>query len=215
MGILGTLHDRLVVRRRAEILSAWFSQLAPNGARVLDVGCGDGLLSSLIASKRSDLRVRGVDLLVREETFVPVERFDGKTIPYEDGAFEAVLFSDVLHHTDDPKALLLEARRVAAKCVLLKDHYRKGFAAGPRLRFMDWTGNARFGISLPYNYWTERQWQQAWEEVGLFPNKLITRLGLYPEPFDWIFGAQLHFITRLGKGPLIDPHLASCKARRG
>jgi SAM-dependent methyltransferase len=208
MGILGTLHDRLVVGRRAEILSAWFSQLAPDGARVLDVGCGDGLLSSVIAAKRSDLTVRGVDLLVREKTFIPVERFDGKTIPYGDASFDVVLFSDVLHHTDDPTALLLEGRRVAANCVLMKDHYRKGFAAGPRLRFMDWTGNARFGVSLPYNYWTERQWQQAWQEVGLFPDELITRLGLYPEPFDWIFGAKLHFVARLRKEPPIDPQLS-------
>jgi len=198
MDIIGRAHDLLVVRRRAEVLSEWFSELLPNAATVLDVGCGDGLLSSLISSKRSDLKIRGVDSLVREKSVIPVEKFDGRTIPYEDGTFDVVLFSDVLHHTSDPKVLLLEGHRVAAKCVLLKDHYRKGLAAGARLRFMDWTGNARFGVSLPYNYWTERQWKQAWEEVGLFPEKLINRLGLYPDLFDWIFGADLHFIARLG-----------------
>ena len=201
MGLIGILHDRLVVRRRVEVLSSWFSELAPRDARILDVGCGDGLLSSTIYSKRSDLIVRGVDVLARERAHIPVEVFDGQKLPFGDASFEAVLFSDVLHHTDDPKVLLREGRRVASQCVLIKDHYREGFAAGPRLRLMDWTGNARFGVSLPYNYWTEGQWQQAWEEVGLFPEELITHLGLYPRPVDLLFGARLHFVARLTRSP--------------
>jgi len=128
-----------------------------------------------------------------------MEIFDGSTIPFGDESFDAVLFSDVLHHTDDPAALQREAWRVTRQWVLIKDHYRKGLAAAERLRFMDWVGNARFGVALPYRYWTESQWQEVWKEIGLEPEELITRLRLYPLPANWVFGAQLHFMARLKK----------------
>jgi len=41
------------------------------------------------------------------------------------------------------------------------------------------------------------QWHTAWRDVGLRPQQLVTRLGLYPPPTDWVFGAKLHFIALL------------------
>jgi SAM-dependent methyltransferase len=194
---VGLLHEKLVFGRRVRILSDWFARLAPRRVRVLDVGCGDGLISALIGSKRPDIEIVGVDVLPREHSHIPVQMFDGTRIPFADRSFDLVLFSDVLHHTKDPRILLQEAQRVASKHVLIKDHYREGVLANARLRFMDWVGNARFGVALPYNYWTERQWHAAWRELGLQPERLVTSLGLYPKPADWIFGANLHFIALL------------------
>ena len=196
---IGTLHDRLVINRRVDILSSWFARLAPSSLQILDVGCGDGLLAATLCAKRPDLNIRGLDALARENTHTPVSVFDGCRIPFNDDSFDAVLFSDVLHHTSDPALLLREAKRVARQWLLIKDHYRKGLGAAQRLRFMDWVGNARFGVALPYNYWSENQWQQAWQQIGLQPEELVTRLRLYPAPADWIFGAQLHFLVRLRK----------------
>ena len=164
---------------------------------MLDVGCGDGSISALLCSKRPDLEILGVDVLRRDRTHIPVQMFDGAHLPFQDKSFDLLLFSDVLHHTQDALPLQREARRVSGRFVLIKDHYRKGLAAVTRLRFMDWVGNARFGVSLPYNYWTEAQWNNAWREVGLRPERLETQLGLYPVPADWVFGAQLHFIALL------------------
>ncbi|MFZ0419570.1 MAG: class I SAM-dependent methyltransferase [Candidatus Sulfotelmatobacter sp.] len=206
MSAIGVLHEKLVFNRRVETLAGWFAQLAPPAARVLDVGCGDGLISAVLQSRRPDLTLRGIDVLPRNHTHIPVEMFDGSHIPFADQSFDVVLFSDVLHHTPDPAALLREARRVTAHCLLIKDHNRNGLAAGARLRFMDWVGNARFGVALPYNYWTDCQWREAWKEIGLHPDPLITHVGLYPPPANWIFGAKLHFIARLTKcAPLTQP----------
>src|SRR5271169_1625807 len=191
-GAVGVLHDKIVSRRRVEILASWFSQLLPQDVRVLDVGCGDGLVSAVLRQKRPDIFVRGIDVLPRGQTHIPVEMFDGLHFPFEDESFDVVLFSDVLHHAVDPNVLLEEARRVASRWVLIKDHYREGIAAQARLRFMDWVGNARFGVALPYNYWTEEQWRTAWSRVGLEPGRIVTKLGLYPKPADWVFGARLH-----------------------
>jgi SAM-dependent methyltransferase len=199
LSAVGTLHDRLVFRRRVDILASWFAQLAPKNARILDVGAGSGLLASMISGKRPDVSIRGLDVLPREQSHIPVQIFDGRKIPFENGAYDIVLFVDVLHHTDDPAVLLREAVRVAASGVLIKDHFRKGLAARQRLRFMDWVGNARFGVALPYNYWTEEQWYSAWQKIGLRPAQLVTDLKLYPALADRIFGAQLHFIAELKK----------------
>ena len=164
---------------------------------MLDVGCGDGLLAKYVQTLRPDISVEGIDVLVREAAHVPVRPFDGRKIPEESGAVDWVMFVDVLHHTADPMVLLREAVRVAKRGVLLKDHTRDGFAAGPTLRFMDYVGNSRHGVALPYNYWPRKQWLDSFAELGLAAAEWQDDLRLYPRPADWVFGRSLHFVARL------------------
>ena len=44
------------------------------------------------------------------------------------------MFTDVLHHTSEPKVLLREAMRVARETILVKDHTCDGLFAGATLR---------------------------------------------------------------------------------
>ncbi len=199
MGLLAGLHGFLVFNRRTRALSECFAEMLPADAKILDVGCGDGLIDHLITQRRPDLSIMGIDLIVRPETHVTVQPFDGKRIPFEDGAFDVVMFVDVLHHTDDPETLLREAHRVARQTVVLKDHTRDGLLAGPTLRFMDWVGNAPHGIPLPYNYWPERRWREAFARLGLTPAIWLNKLGLYATPATWFFDRSLHFVARLDK----------------
>ena len=195
--LVGALHAPLVFDRRTRVLARHLAELIPADAAVLDVGCGDGTISSMIAVARPDVSIRGVDVLLRPETRIPVELFDGTTLPAADKSVDVVMFVDVLHHTEDPMVLLREAARVARKRVLIKDHTMDGPLAGARLRFMDWVGNAPHGVVLPYNYWPEAKWRAAFQALGLTTRDWRTRLGLYPFPVSLVFESSLHCVVAL------------------
>lgn len=190
------LHGSLVSPRRVIKLGMHLASILPSGS-ILDVGCGDGSIDALILERRTDISIQGVDVLLRPQSRIPVQKFDGSSLPFDDKSFDSVLFVDVLHHTDDPSVLLKEAARVARKNVVLKDHTMDGLLSRQTLRFMDWFGNAHHGVVLPYNYWPEQKWQDEFVSRRLPVEKWISRLGLYPWPFSMMFDRRLHFIAVL------------------
>jgi ubiquinone/menaquinone biosynthesis C-methylase UbiE len=193
--VIGALHDKLVSGRRVRILSEHLCEFLPPNAHVLDVGCGNGTIDALIQQRRPGISIEGIDVLVHRSPYITVHRFDGITIPYQSQSFDVVMFVDVLHHTDDPLVLLREAARVG-KTIVIKDHFCDGFLARFTLRVMDTVGNACQGI-LPYNYWSNREWTEAFTSLGMETEALKTSLGLYPFPASWLFGRGLHFVAKL------------------
>lgn len=194
---LDPVHRGYVHGRRVRVLLSHLAPLLPANSKVLDVGAGDGHIARALMDARPDVEIEGIDPLVRPDAQIPVREFDGTTIPYPDGSFDAVLFVDVLHHATDQMALLREARRVAREALIVKDHRRDGFLAAPTLRFMDAVGNRRHGVALPYAYWSSGEWQRAFAELGLEPDVEVRRLGLYPFPASLLFDRGLHFVARL------------------
>ena len=115
-----------------EPIAADVATAAPNGARVLDVGCGRGQLSILLAV-RHGLRVTGIDVdpdeiaraelnarsavadatthAVADPAFLVADAAD---MPFEDGSFDLVTSTFSMHHWSDPVAGLGEVRRVLA-----------------------------------------------------------------------------------------------------
>src|SRR5574337_547653 len=72
MKLLDQIHEGYVYDRRTRVLSARMAQLLPENSRVLDIGCGDGLISKSIQEKRADIAIEGIDVLLRPETHIPV-----------------------------------------------------------------------------------------------------------------------------------------------
>jgi SAM-dependent methyltransferase len=146
---------------------------------------------------RPGLMFEGIDVFLRPQVAIPATQYDGQTIPYDDGTFDWVTIVDVLHHTDDPAAVLREAARVARKGIVIKDHLREGLAARQVLRFMDWVGNRGHDVRLPYNYLSRAEWNWTIDALSLGVGSWSEQIGLYPFPANFVFGRNLHFIARL------------------
>jgi SAM-dependent methyltransferase len=198
--LFGRLHESRVKSRRARVLSRHLSELLETGeSRILDVGCGNGDIGKQLGEALPELSIEGVEVQVPSSAKIPVGRFDGRHLPQASASFDVVLLVDVLHHAEDPSALLAECARVARKAVLVKDHLLSGWLAGPTLRFMDWAGNARYGVPLRFDFWDQPAWNRAIAAAALEPRTVRRRLGLYPWPASLVFERRLHFTARLEK----------------
>jgi len=88
----------------------------PDGMDMLEVGCGDGTVTALVADwAQSYVAIdTDPDKLVEAEVRVPGVAFlqgDGEALDFPDESFDVVLFTLSLHHMQADVALL-EARRV-------------------------------------------------------------------------------------------------------
>ncbi|MEM7520857.1 MAG: bifunctional 2-polyprenyl-6-hydroxyphenol methylase/3-demethylubiquinol 3-O-methyltransferase UbiG [Pseudomonadota bacterium] len=100
----------------------WFDQFAEwQGARVLDLGCAGGFMAEALAERGA--QVTGIDpaqdaiaaARAHAEAGGKDIRYDvgvGEDMPYEDGAFDAVVCVDVLEHVVDLTRVLAETQRV-------------------------------------------------------------------------------------------------------
>jgi len=197
--LIESWHSQSISQRRIVRLKEALLELIPKNASVLDVGCGNGLLTKLLAEERTDVRMEGIDIKKREKMYYPIKLVTGDRLPCEDHSYDVVMFVDVLHHTTITEQMLREAVRVSRRNIIIKDHLLCGWLSGPTLRLMDDIGNRNEGIAMPYNYWAKDQWSQAFQDLGLHVDQWKTRLALYPEPLNWMFERNMHFIAKLSK----------------
>jgi ubiquinone/menaquinone biosynthesis C-methylase UbiE len=98
-------------------------EAVPEGADVLDVGTGPGVLLVELAGRRPDVKLTGVDLSA--DMVAAAERNVGKfgqrvsarvgdvvDLPFPDDSFDVVVTSLSMHHWDHPAAAVPELARV-------------------------------------------------------------------------------------------------------
>lgn len=140
-----------MMRADLAVIAGW---IAP-GARVLDLGCGDGALLAHLAAARG---VRGVGLEIDDRSIVRcIERgvavvqtdLDrGLAAYFQDRAFDYVVMTQTLQAVRDPARLLDEMMRVGAEGIVT-------FANMGHWRRRLWLGAGRMPVAAPAS-WSDR-----------------------------------------------------------
>jgi 2-polyprenyl-3-methyl-5-hydroxy-6-metoxy-1,4-benzoquinol methylase len=117
-----------VVKRLMAGFHRDLDELWPDPDSVLDVGCGEGVLTEEFARRLQQGHVVGVDLddpALREEWSrrslpnLEFRSFEGGELPFEKNEFDLVCALEVLEHVPDPAVTLSEMVRVARSHVLV------------------------------------------------------------------------------------------------
>lgn len=160
--------------------------------RILEVGCGGGLLSSLLTQAGAD--VVASDIVMNATRFVQDRgvtkslTFDaGELWPFKNHSFQVVIMLDVIEHIEDDIACLHEARRVLS---------RGGIAVltAPAHQFLFSSWDKVVGHHRRYS---KSLLRLAFRDVGFQPILIsyFNALSLLPALFirgkDRIFGCQL------------------------
>jgi SAM-dependent methyltransferase len=190
--VLAAHHHTVRLPRTERIARALAGLIGP-ARSLLDVGCGEGSVAVAIAAGVGAERVAGVDVKVQPGVPIEAVAYDGLHLPFPDGAFEAVVVSDVLHHCQDPVTVLREALRVASRVVGIKDHFRFGPVSEKLLLWMDQVGNAAHGIHVRGTYFGPKEWVELVTAAGGHFTGLEWPLRIHDLPFRLVTQDRLQF----------------------
>jgi len=163
-------------------LDELFTQAAP--ASLLDVGCGEGVLTEQWAQRIAPGRVVGIDLedpklaaewAGRQRPNLTFTAMEVERLQFADDEFELVAATEVLEHVTDPERALAEMARVASRHLLVSVPHEPLWRVlnVARGAYLSQLGNTPGHL----NHWTRRSFVSL---LGRYGDVVETRA-----PFPW------------------------------
>ncbi|MFZ5845410.1 MAG: class I SAM-dependent methyltransferase [Patescibacteria group bacterium] len=164
---------------------------------VLDFGCGDLALASVLNEHNPRLKITGIDVVDFGVRYpgIKFQQFDGSIVPFPAKSFDTVVAFHVFHHTEIPEKLFAECVRVAKhKIIFVEPVYRDRWEI-PGMIFMDWLFNVWKGEKIPmaYNFRSRKWWEKRIENYG---SRLVTLKDVEILPKIFPTGRSLLFVVK-------------------
>jgi len=121
--LVAAMELRAAEQRQREILETYLAWLElPRNARVLEVGCGSGAITRVLAGQPSVAEIVAIDPspvflakareLAAQHAHVTFREGDARALDLEDGAFDVAIAHTCLTHVPGPEQVLRELFRV-------------------------------------------------------------------------------------------------------
>ncbi len=181
--------------------------------RVLDIGCGDGALLSLLQARKGidgrgvEISQGGVNECVARGLSVIQGDADRDLVYYPDGAFDYAILSQTIQATENPKLVLSELLRIGRRAVVSFPNFGHWSVRAYLLMH----GRMPVTKSLSYSWYdtpnihfcTIRDFVALVDEIGATVEQAVAldaagqRVGMrLPWGFWNLFGAQAVFVLR-------------------
>ena len=135
----------IIVFLNNHFLSSIASFVEPiNSSNILDVGCGEGIVTNYLTNKLSikENRIAGLDiesnlLRIAKSINPRVQFYRGSVyeLPFQDNSFDLVLALEILEHLEFPERAIRELNRVSNNWVIISVPNDRIFRFGNMLRF--------------------------------------------------------------------------------
>ncbi len=96
----------------------------PAGASVLDVGCGDGYFTSYLGQVGQTFGLDYARAMLKRNSNNNLLQGSAFALPFAARTFDLVFCSNLLHHIDDPAAVVGEMKRVSKEFVAIHEPNR-------------------------------------------------------------------------------------------
>lgn len=153
---------------RAETLAKLIQHYISPKSSVLDIGCGNLLISKKLKSKIK-IQVTGIDVLDMNLTDLPHQIFDGKKIPFSDNNFDVSFLIGVLHHVENQQILLEETRRVTRKKIIIFEDVYFFYIEKLWLKIRDIIGNIpeEMRMNFALSFHNTDEWEKLFNKHNL------------------------------------------------
>jgi SAM-dependent methyltransferase len=157
------------------------------GKRILDLGCGDGMVMNFVEGKEYEVKLADVSNYVDHRINYPFTLLRAPKLKDIACVFDTVLLLTVLHHSSDPEDVVeglssLKANRIIViesvleipssssplACLLAKHDFEIHLAFAI---FADWFYNRVLheDVLVPYNLGTVADWHKLFHRYGYYP----------------------------------------------
>jgi len=124
--------------------------------KVLDIGCGNGIITKLI-EKRFRCDILGVDVLDYADDINFMKISNPYKLPFNKKTFDRGLVIDTLHHIENQEKEILEALRVCKKVIIFD--IEPGFWAWFTDNFLNYLTNKK--MEKTFNNRTVKEWKKT------------------------------------------------------
>ncbi len=167
---------------------------------VLDIGVGPGLALRHVMRHNPHLTFAGVDVqdIRLPEVNVPLQLYDGHTLPFTENQFDISLLFYVLHHCRDPHRLLDEAVRVTCHKLIVIEEFNRPGVDETSLDLTERQSHRALGIppDLPYQLFGKAEFETMLQKRNLI------RLEKQPLPSQTTRPVQKYlYVMATGKWP--------------